>query len=103
MKQQGKFDSLIQSATPVLIDFYADWCGPCKAMAPILSELKAKVGAGVKIIKVDVDRNPQVAARYQVHGIPTLILFQHGKVRWRQSGVVPLHLLVQAVQSHGRG
>lgn len=100
MKQLGKFTRIIQSPTPVLVDFYADWCGPCKAMTPILSELKAKMGNDVKIIKVDVDRNPQLAAQYQIRGVPTLMLFQRGKVRWRQSGVVPLPQLVQQLQTN---
>ena len=99
MKQAGKFAELIQSDIPILVDFYADWCGPCKMMTPILKEVKAKVGDGVKIVKIDVDRTPQVAAQYQVRGVPTLILFQRGEVKWRQSGVVPTHQLFQLLQA----
>lgn len=99
MKKHGKFAELIRSDTPVLIDFSAEWCGPCKAIAPILKEVKSTVGAGVKIVKIDVDRNPQLAQQYQVRSVPTLILFQDGKVKWRQSGVVPARQLVQVLQT----
>jgi len=99
MKQRGKFAELIQADTPVLIDFSAAWCGPCKAIAPILKEVKATVGAGVKIVKIDVDQNPQLAHQYQVRSVPTLILFQQGKVKWRQSGVIPAQQLLGVLQA----
>lgn len=82
------FNELINGTTPVLVDFTATWCGPCKMMAPILDQVAGEIGEKVKIIKVDVDRNPQAAAYYQVQGVPTLILFREGKTLWRQSGVV---------------
>ena len=92
------FNELIQSNKPVLVDFFAEWCGPCKLMAPILKQVKQEIGDAASILKVDVDKNPQAAAAYQVQGVPTLILFKEGKVLWRQSGVVPKNGLVGVIQ-----
>lgn len=91
------FNELIQSDKPVLVDFFAEWCGPCKVMAPILKEVKQEVGDAASILKVDVDKNPQAAAQFQVQGVPTLILFKKGEVLWRQSGVVPKNGLVGVI------
>ncbi|MBA3899843.1 MAG: thioredoxin, partial [Bacteroidetes bacterium] len=93
----GKFQELINGAKPVLVDFYAEWCGPCKMLSPILQELAAKIEDKAIIIKVDIDKNQQAATNFQVQGVPTLILFKEGKVVWRQSGVVPLNQLEQLV------
>lgn len=91
---------MINSDKPVLVDFSAEWCGPCKMMAPILKEAKDKLGDKATIIKVDVDRNPQAAGHYKIQGVPTLILFQKGQIRWRQSGVIPANTLVQVVNQY---
>ncbi len=92
------FNDLIQSDKLVLVDFSAEWCGPCKMMAPILKQVKDQTGDAVTIIKVDVDKNPQAANAYQVQGVPTLILFKKGAIRWRQSGVVSASQLQQVIR-----
>jgi thioredoxin 1 len=96
----AKFSDLINSEKPTLFDFFAEWCGPCKAMIPILEEVKSKVGESSSIIKIDVDKNPQVASAYQIQGVPTLILFKKGEVVWRQSGVVMANKLEQIIKQY---
>lgn len=94
------FNELIQSKKPVLVDFTAAWCGPCKMMAPILKEVKQEIGDTANIVKVDVDVSPEAAQAYQVQGVPTLILFKEGKILWRQSGVVPKNGLVSIIKKY---
>ena|SRR5438105_729693 len=92
------FQEVIQSEKPELVDFFATWCGPCKMMTPILQQLKADVGDAITIIKIDVDKQQQAAQHFQVQGVPTLIIFQKGQVKWRQSGVVDARQLKQVLQ-----
>ncbi len=94
------FATLTNSATPTLIDFSAEWCGPCKMMKPILEQVKSGMGEEVRIFKIDVDRNPEIAAQLQIQGVPTLILYQNGKMLWRQSGVIPAPQLIHIIQQH---
>ena len=94
------FQEAINSDKPVLVDFFAEWCGPCKMMTPVLKELKQQVNDTAMIIKIDVDKNPQAAAALQVQGVPTLILFKKGKILWRQSGVVPARELQKLIGQH---
>jgi len=95
---KGSFNTLIQTETPVLIDFYADWCGPCKMLSPILKEVKDELGDKIKVLKIDVDNNAAIAGRYQVRGVPTMILFKEGEIRWRKSGVLPKHTLLKELK-----
>lgn len=94
------FETILKGDELVLIDFFATWCGPCKMMSPILDQLKKKSGNKVRILKVDVDKNPKIAASYQVRGVPTLVLMKSGAILWRQSGVVELHALEQVLKQH---
>ena len=97
---KNSFNKLVSSDIPVLVDFYADWCGPCKMLAPILKQVKDQMGDSVKIVKIDVDKNASLAAKYQVRGVPTMILFRNGKPLWRQSGVLQKNDIVQVLQSY---
>lgn len=92
------FSDMINGPGPVLVDFSAEWCGPCRMMKPILEELKGDLGDKITIIKVDVDKNPAASEIYHITGVPTLVLFSNGKIEWRQSGVVPVSHLKQVIE-----
>lgn len=89
----GKFKEIVQSETPTLVDFFATWCGPCKAMQPVLDQLKSDLGEKVRIIKIDIDKNQEVAEKFKVKGVPTFVLFKKGEIIWRQSGGMSLQTL----------
>lgn len=96
----SSFSKIINQPKPVLIDFYAEWCGPCKMMSPVLKQVKDNLGDRVSIIKIDVDKNQELASKYQVRGVPTLMLFKNGKQLWRQSGVVQKDEIINIIISN---
>lgn len=93
------FNSVISSSTPVLVDFFATWCGPCKMLSPILEQVKAELGEQIRILKIDVDKNPLIAQQYQVRGVPTLLVFQNGQQKWRGSGVMQADQLITILRT----
>ena len=94
------FQQLINDDKPLLVDFFAEWCGPCKVQTPILKQAKDTLGDRIRIIKIDVDKNPEVAQHFHVQGVPTLILFKKGEIKWRQSGVVTANTLIQLIDQN---
>jgi thioredoxin 1 len=96
---KANFDSIIQSDTAVLVDFFAEWCGPCKAQSPLLKEMAQDMGERIKVIKIDVDKNPDIAKRYHIQGVPTIMLFKNGEIKFKQAGMMSkpqlLHIVMQ--------
>ena len=96
----SKFNELINSNLPVLIDFHAEWCGPCKTLSPIIKSVKSEMGDSLKVVKVDVDKNQGLASKLGIRGVPTLMLYKSGQLLWRQSGVLQKDQLVQILNQH---
>ena len=96
----ASFNDIINKEQPVLVDFYADWCGPCQTMMPILKDTKDTLGESVSILKINIDKNQSIATRFQVRGVPTFMLYKNGKQVWRQSGLIQKNELIQLIKSH---
>jgi thioredoxin 1 len=92
------FQEIIKGEKPVLVDFHADWCGPCKIMNPVLKNIKGKLGKDLIILKINIDNNPAAAEKFQVRGVPTFILFKNGEIKWRQSGIIEEENFIQLIQ-----
>ena len=95
-----KFNELIQSTKPVLVDFYAEWCGPCKIMKPRILDVAERIGDDAKVIQIDIDKEKELATRFRIQSVPTLIIFKNGKQQWRQSGVISAHALMQLLKEY---
>lgn len=95
-----KFNELIQSPKPVLVDFYAEWCGPCQMMKPRILDVAERMGDDVKVIQIDIDKEKELAERFRIQSVPTLIIFKNGKQQWRQSGVISAHALMQLLKEY---
>ena len=98
----NKFQDIIAGDTPVLVDFFAEWCGPCKMMKPVLEELKKKMGNKIIILKIDIDKNISLSSEYRIQSVPTLVLWKQGEIIWRQSGALSLNELEQILTSYIR-
>ena len=97
---QGNFEAIIQDSRPVVVDFHALWCGPCKAQSPILKDVAAELGDRIRVIKIDVDQNPEIASRYSIQGVPTLMIFKSGKIIYKQAGVHNRAQLVNLINTN---
>ncbi|WP_224485236.1 thioredoxin [Robertkochia aurantiaca] len=97
---KSNFNAIVASETPVLVDFHAEWCGPCKMLAPVLKEVKEEMGEQVKIVKIDVDKNQALSNKFNVRGVPTMILFKNGEIKWRQSGVLPKQDILKVIEAN---
>jgi thioredoxin 1 len=95
----GKFNDIVKSSTPTLVDFHATWCGPCQSMHPVMDRLKNEMGSQVRILKIDVDKNPDVANKFKVRGVPTFVLFKNGEILWRQSGGMDINTLKSKIKA----
>ncbi|TWO34600.1 thioredoxin [Seonamhaeicola sediminis] len=98
---KSSFNNIINSEKVVLVDFFGTWCGPCQALMPILKDVKDEIGDAVKIVKIDIDKNQELAVKYQVRSVPTMILFVDGAPKWRQSGVLQKRDILHVIESHG--
>jgi thioredoxin 1 len=98
--KQEPFHQLIQSSTPVFVDFYADWCGPCKAMNPIIQQVAKEVQGRARIIKINIDQSQAAATQYNINAVPTFMIFKNGKQVWRYSGMIDKHTLLQTIESN---
>lgn len=96
----SNFSEIINKEQPVLVDFFATWCGPCQTLSPILKQVKDELGESVSILKIDVDKNPAIATQFQVRGVPTMLLFKNGKQVWRQSGLLSKNDLISVIKQH---
>ncbi len=95
----GKFQDIVKSDIPTLVDFYATWCGPCQAMMPVLDQLKDRMGSKVRILKIDVDKNMDIAEKFKVRGVPTFVLFKKGEIQWKQSGGMDIRTLEAKIKA----
>jgi len=97
---KANFESIIQSKSPVLVDFFTEWCSPCKAQSPIFQDLASEFGERIKVIKIDVDKNPEISRRYRIQAVPTIMLFKNGDVKFRQSGIMSKPQLLELIMQN---